>query len=247
MKALLLAGGTGSRLHPLTLGVNKHLLPVGPQPMIGHALTFLRKVGIESVVVTTTPEDLSGYGRLIGSDRPPYNEFKNIYIAVQSKPAGIANAILYGESFVGDENVMVMLADNVYDKSDVQYIKTVVANHDNQGQTGCHVWTTTTKNPQDVGILVTKNGKAAQCIEKPKEFVSDQAITGLYVFDNTVWNIIRELKPSARGEYEVTDILNSYLQLGNLKYSPLIGPWMDLGGSLEQYLLNSHRIAQCTY
>ena len=160
MKALLLAGGTGSRLHPLTLGVNKHLLPIGTQPMIGHALTFLRDVGASSVVIITTPEDLSGYGRLIGSDRPPYSDFDNIYIAVQSKPAGIANAILYGESYVGDDNVLVMLADNVYDKTDKPLIAGVVTDFQN----GCHVWTTTTRKPQDVGILVTKQGKPVRCV-----------------------------------------------------------------------------------
>lgn len=244
MKALLLAGGTGSRLHPLTLGVNKHLLPVGPQPMIGHALTFLRDVGVNSVTIITTPDDLSGYGRLIGSNRPPYSDFDNIYIAVQSKPAGIANAILYGESYVGEDNVLVMLADNVYDKADKPLIAGVVADFDN----GCHVWTTTTRKPQDVGILVTKQGKPVQCVEKPKEFVGDQAVTGLYLFDGAVWDIIRNLEPSARGEYEVTDILNEYLELGFLKHSPLLGPWMDMGGSLEEYLTHSAKVAQqCTF
>ena len=127
MKALLLAGGTGSRLQPLTLGVNKHLLPVGGQPMIGHALTFLRDIGITSVVIVTTPEDLSGYGRLIGSDQSPYIDFDNIYIAVQRKPTGIADAILYGQSFIAeDESFLVMLADNVYDKKDVHQISETI-------------------------------------------------------------------------------------------------------------------------
>ena len=233
MKALLLAGGTGSRLHPLTIGVNKHLLPVGNQPMIGHALTFLHDIGAHSVTIITTPEDLSGYGRLIGSNQPPYSDFDNIYIAVQSKPSGIANAIQYGESYVGDdENVLVMLADNVYDKLDKPQITQAILNHTE----GCHIWTTNTRTPQNVGILVTQNGKPISCVEKPKEFVGDQAITGLYIFDNAVWSIIRLLEPSARGEYEVIDIINEYLNLGFLQHTSLIGPWMDLGGSLEQYL-----------
>lgn len=235
MKALLLAGGTGSRLHPLTLGVNKHLLPVGKQPMIGHALTFLRDVGIASVTIITTPEDLNGYGRLISSNRPPYIDFDNIYIAIQRKPAGIADAILYGESFVDDDNVLVMLADNIFDKSDQPQIKEIVTTPTD----GCHIWTTTTKKPQDVGILVIENDKPVNCVEKPKEFVGDQAITGLYLFDAAVWDIIRESEPSARGEYEITDVINEYLELGYLKYSQLRGPWMDMGGSLEEYLFHS--------
>jgi glucose-1-phosphate thymidylyltransferase len=244
MKALLLAGGTGSRLHPLTLGVNKHLLPVGHQPMIGHSLTFLRDVGVSSVVIITTPEDLSGYGRLIGSNRPPYTDFENIYIAVQNKPAGIADAIKYGNSFVGSDDVLVMLADNIYDRLDKPQISEIVRNDD---FLGCHVWTTITNRPQDVGILVLENGKPIMCVEKPKEFVGNQAITGLYLFDNRVWELIDNLEPSTRGEYEIIDVLNQYLELGFFTHSSLFGPWMDMGGSLEEYLTNSARVAQCTY
>lgn len=248
MKALLLAGGTGSRLHPLTLGVNKHLLPVGKQPMIGHALTFLRDIGVHAVTIITTPEDLSGYGRLIAADRPPYSDFDSIYLAIQHKPAGIADAIHYGEAFVSDgEPLLVMLADNLYSRDDVIAINRTIADFDG---VGCHVWTTPTKTPEDVGVLVTNtHGTALKCVEKPKEFISDLAITGLYLLGNgpsggSVWDRLSYIEPSARGEYEITDLLDSYVEEGCLKHTQLKGDWLDLGQSLDQFLNYTCKVIQ---
>jgi len=250
MKALLLAGGTGSRLYPLTLGVNKHLLPVGKQPMIGHALTFLRSVGVHSVVIVTTPEDLSGYGRLIGSDRAPYSDFDGIFLTVQHSPTGIADAIGYGQAFVSDdEPLLVMLADNLYSKEDEPAIREILCNFDG---VGCHVWTTKTTTPESVGVLVTdEHGIVTRCVEKPKEFISDQAITGLYLFGNTpmrgsLWDRLYYLEPSARGEYEITDLLDSYVEESCLKHSQLQGSWLDLGQSLDQFLDYTCKVIQCT-
>ncbi len=244
MKALLLAGGTGSRLYPLTLGVNKHLLPVGKQPMIGHALTLLRNVGIESVLIITTPEDLSGYGRLIAAGRPPYVDFDGIYLTVQHQPKGIADAIRYGESFVGsDESVLVMLADNLYSKIDEKLIGNTINDF---GGVGCHVWTTKSLTPESVGILVFNDDVPVRCVEKPQQFVGDQAITGLYLLDSGVWDKLDHLEPSARGEYEITSLLDSYVEEGLLNYSRLQGPWLDLGGSLDQFLNHTCEVIKCT-
>ena len=233
MKALLLAGGTGSRLQPLTFGVNKHLLPVGKQPMIGHALTFLRNVGVDSVTIITTPEDLSGYGRLMAAPVAPYTEFDGIYLTVQRSPNGIADAIHYGKASVSsDEPILIMLADNIYSKADEKQIADVICAF----ESGCHVWTTKTETPEKVGVLVLEDGKPKECIEKPKEFISDLAITGLYLFDKEIWNALTHLEPSARGEYEITDLLNTYVNNDDFRFSALEGSWLDLGQSLDQFL-----------
>jgi len=245
MKALLLAGGTGSRLHPLTLGVNKHLLPVGKQPMIGHALSFLSRVGIHSVAIVTTPEDLSGYGRLITADARPYNDFDGIYLTVQHQPQGIADAIHYGEAFVGSEEpILVMLADNLYSIYDERRIADTIRQFDRRHNKGCHVWTTKTDTPETVGVLVVDDGKY-ECIEKPKEFVSDLAITGLYLFDHTIWDKLSYLEPSNRGEYEITDLLNAYVDEETFSFSKLEGNWLDLGQSLDQFLDYTCKVIQC--
>lgn len=211
--------------------------------MIGHALTFLHQVGVSSITIITTPEDLSGYGRLISSDTYPYTEYDAIYLAIQHKPAGIANAIQYGEPFVEDQPFLVMLADNFYGPRDIPHIKQTIQNH----HQGCHVWTTTTDKPQDVGILVLDHNKPIRCVEKPQTFVGDKAITGLYLFDEAIWEYIQYLEPSARGEYEITDILNEYLNIEHLQHTPLLDQWLDLGGSLEQYLAYSAKVTSCTH
>jgi glucose-1-phosphate thymidylyltransferase len=243
MKALLLAGGTGSRLQPLTFGVNKHLLPVGKQPMIGHALSFLSRVGIHSVAIVTTPEDLSGYGRLIAADVHPYNDFDGIYLTVQHKPQGIADAIHYGEAFVGSEEpILVMLADNIYSEEDERRIADTIRQFDHIDK-GCHVWTTKTDTPETVGVLAVNNGQY-ECIEKPQEFVSDLAITGLYLFDHTIWDKLSFLEPSNRGEYEITDLLNAYVDADTFGFSELKGSWLDLGQSLDQFLDYTCKVIQ---
>ena len=243
MKAILLAGGTGSRLLPLTLGVNKHLLPVGKQPMIGHALSLLRDIGATSIVIITTPEDLSGYGRLIASPYPPYTDFDGIYLTVQRTPSGIADAIKYGAAIVKQEPVIVMLADNIYSHKDVPAIAADVSAF----RSGCHIWVTKTDHPSSVGILVLDDdGKPQRCVEKPKEFVGDLAVTGLYLFDEVLWQYLTCLKPSARGEYEVTDLLRMYLEYDAFAYTQLCGDWLDLGQSLDQFLDYTCKVIQCT-
>jgi len=242
MKGIILAGGTGSRLFPLTLGVNKHLLPVGKQPMIGHAFALFDKLHIDSVLIVTTPEDMAGYGRLISCGEPPYNRFIT-YLAVQKDPRGIADAIKYGYPFVDDgESVLVMLADNIFSAEDQPIIARDIESFEANQGSGAHVWVTETEDPSSMGVLVLEDDKPVSIVEKPEKPISNLGVTGLYLFDHNVWLRINRLQPSARGEYEVTDLLYTYLQRDQLHYTRLVGEWFDLGQSVPQFLEATDKI-----
>ena len=224
-RGIVLAGGEGTRLFPLTLGVSKQLLPIYDKPMIYYPLSVLMLAGIRDILLISTSRDLSTYQRLLGDG----SQFGvSIDYKIQPNPGGLAQAFLIGESFIGEDNVALVLGDNIFYGQNFSRIL-MSALSANQGATifGYHV-----KNPEQFGVIeFEEDGKILSIEEKPKVAKSNYVVTGLYVYDNRVIKIAKSLKPSKRGELEITDVNNSYLKGGNLKVQ-LLGrgfAWLDTG------------------
>ncbi|MCX6350030.1 MAG: sugar phosphate nucleotidyltransferase [Candidatus Aureabacteria bacterium] len=225
MKGVILAGGLGTRLSPLTKITNKHLLPIHDRPMIYYPIQTLVNAGIDDIMIVTGGNNAGDFLRLLGNGK----EFglKEISYTYQEREGGIADALSLAEHFAEGDRILVMLGDNLIEKNIVQAVKSFA-----KQKTGAKILLKEVDNPQDYGVAVIKGDKVKKIIEKPKVPPSRYAVIGIYMYDPHVFEYIRKLKPSRRGELEVTDVNNFYIKDGTMTYDFLDGWWADAGSSI---------------
>ena len=221
MKGIVLAGGTGSRLFPLTKVTNKHLLPVGREPMIFHPVRKLTAAGIEEILIVTGVEHMGDVVTLLGSGKDFGCRFT---YKVQDEAGGIAQALGLAENFAGKELLCVILGDNIFQDPIGPYLSAF-----RQQGRGARLLLKTVDDPQRYGVAEVEGSRVVRIVEKPKRPKSDLAVVGIYFYDSQVFDLIRTLKPSARGELEITDVNNHYLREGSLHCDRLQGWWTDAG------------------
>lgn len=220
MKGIILAGGTATRLFPLTATTSKQLLPIYDRQMIFYPLNVLVKAGIKEILMIVAPEHSGQFLNLLGSifDK---NDIR-IEFKVQSVPRGLADAFIVGESFIDDDNVTMILGDNIFEDDFSEDIKNFMS--------GGKVFAKKVSDPERFGVVkFDENMKAVEIVEKPKQWISDYAIPGLYIFDSRVSSIAKQVIPSERGEIEITELHNWYLSKGELEVGLVKGDWLDAG------------------
>lgn len=219
MKGIILSGGTGSRLFPLTKVISKQLLPVYNKPMIFYPLETLVKAGVKDILIIVSKEHSDQYKELLGNGE----EFGvNLVFKIQEKPEGLAQAFLIGEEFIGKDNVCMILGDNIFEDDFSENIRNFTG--------GGQIFAKKVKDPERFGVVQFDDKmKAIKIEEKPKEYLSDFAITGLYIYDSRVIEAAKSSKPSYRGEFEITDVHNWFLERRELKVDIVKGEWVDAG------------------
>ena len=241
MKGIILAGGAGTRLYPSTIVTSKQLLPVFDKPMVYYPLSVLMLAGIKDILIITTPNDIENFKKLLGDGK----RFGiNLSYKIQEAPNGLAEAFIVGEDFIQDDNVTLILGDNIFFGPKFStLLKRAVNDVNNNG--GGNIFAYVVKDPQRYGIVeVDENLNAISIEEKPQTPKSNYAVTGLYIYDNKVVEYAKNLKPSPRGELEITDINNIYLKKGNLR-TEILGrgfAWLDTG--THQSLLRAGQYVQ---
>ncbi|OGF27637.1 spore coat protein [Candidatus Falkowbacteria bacterium RIFOXYB2_FULL_34_18] len=225
MKGIILAGGNATRLRPCTEITSKQLLPVYNRPMIYYPLNTLIKAGIEDILIIVAPDYAEKFLHLLGS-----GEKFGIKISykVQETPRGLADAFIIGDGFIGNDNVTMILGDNIFEDDLSEHIKNFTG--------GGKVFAKKVSDPERFGVVrFDESMKADTIIEKPSEWISDYALTGVYIFDSRVIEVARSVKPSARGEIEIVDLHNWYLEQNELEVAMITGAWLD-AGTFDSYL-----------
>ncbi len=232
MKGVILAGGTGSRLYPLTRITNKHLLPIYDQPMVSYAIDALVRAGIKEIMLVTGGIHAGEFFRLLGNGQE--HGIDRLFYAYQERAGGIAEALGLSQRFVGDDKVVVMLADNVFERS----LSPAVRAFEGQAA-GARVLLSRIvdrKHLKHLGVAqLDGGGRICRVVEKPRRPPSQLAVTGVYFYDSMVFDIIPTLEPSGRGELEITDVNNAYIDRGAMQHDVIDGFWGDAGESIEAY------------
>ncbi len=242
MKGVILGGGTGSRLFPLTKVTNKHLLPVYNKPMIFYPLECMAKAGIEDVLLVTGGNNAGDFIRLLGNG----SEFglKNLQYAYQDGAGGIAQALGLAERFVDGEPICLILGDNVVEYSIKEHADNFRKQLNAAAGKGAKILLSKVENPKAYGVAEMTGDRVERIVEKPKEPKSDLAVIGIYFYDGHVFDTVKTLKPSARGELEITDVNNAYIQAGTMTAEKVKGHWMDCGENLELYMKSCQAIME---
>jgi len=236
MKGVILAGGTGSRLFPLTKVTNKHLLPVGRKPMIYYPIDRLIEAGIEEVLIVTGTEHMGDVVALLGSGKDFSCRFT---YKVQDEAGGIAQALGLAENFSSGDPMVVILGDNLFEDPLTPMVQSF---EKDQGSTGARIALKEVSDPKRFGVATLADDRVVRIVEKPEHPESNWAVTGIYIYDGGVFDVIRTLRPSGRGELEITDVNNAYIEAGKMGYNFLAGWWTD-AGTFESLSLASRLVA----
>jgi len=219
MRGIILSGGSGTRLRPLTKITSKQLLPIYNRPMIYYPLNTLIQAGIKEILIIVAPERAGDYLNLLGSGKEFGVKFT---YEIQDHPEGLAQAFIIGENFIDQEDVVMILGDNIFEDDVSGAIKSFKG--------GAKIFAKKVPDPERFGVVkFNKQMKAEKIVEKPQEYLSDYAVTGLYIYDQRVIQLAKEIKPSQRGELEITDINNWFLEKGELEVAVVDGEWLDAG------------------